>query len=123
DDSCGGGWVCEHRWRQIYSFVQFRNVAWGYPVENWWDNGNNQIAFSRGNKAFVAINNDDYSMEQWLQTGLPAGEYCDIISGNLQNGNCTGRQITVYEDGKAMISIANSEQDPILGLHVEAKLS
>lgn len=29
DDSCGNGWVCEHRWRQIYDMVEFRNVAHG----------------------------------------------------------------------------------------------
>jgi alpha-amylase len=50
DLSCGGGWICEHRWRQIYNMVRFRNTAQGQPVQNWWDNGNNQIAFSRGNK-------------------------------------------------------------------------
>ncbi len=30
--------------------VRFRNTAESQPVQNWWDNGNNQIAFSRGNK-------------------------------------------------------------------------
>jgi alpha-amylase len=50
DLSCGGGWICEHRWRQIYNMVRFRNTAEGQSVQNWWDNGNNQIAFSRGNK-------------------------------------------------------------------------
>ena len=24
DMSCSGGWVCEHRWRQIYNMVAFR---------------------------------------------------------------------------------------------------
>ncbi|CAF1483031.1 unnamed protein product [Rotaria sordida] len=124
DGSCGGGWVCEHRWRQIANFVQLRNVVWGYPVENWWDNGDNQIAFSRGDRAFVAINNDDYSpLDQWLQTGLPAGEYCDIVSGSLIDGRCTGKQVTVHQDGKALIQIGNLEQDPIIGLHINARLS
>jgi alpha-amylase len=50
DLSCGGGWICEHRWRQIYNMVRFRNTAASQTVQNWWDNGNNQIAFSRGNK-------------------------------------------------------------------------
>ena len=50
DLSCGGGWICEHRWRQIYNMARFRNTAAFQPVQNWWDNGNNQIAFSRGNK-------------------------------------------------------------------------
>jgi hypothetical protein len=29
DDTCGNGWVCEHRWRQIYNMVGFRNVVAG----------------------------------------------------------------------------------------------
>ncbi|KAJ4444269.1 hypothetical protein ANN_06061 [Periplaneta americana] len=29
DDTCGNGWVCEHRWRQIYNMVDFRNVVTG----------------------------------------------------------------------------------------------
>ena len=30
--------------------VKFRNVAGTELVRNWWDNGKNQIAFSRGSK-------------------------------------------------------------------------
>lgn len=59
DGTCGGGWVCEHRWRQIYSMIKFRNVVKGTNVTGWWDNGKDQIAFSRGDKGFIAINNDD----------------------------------------------------------------
>jgi alpha-amylase len=29
DDTCGNGWICEHRWRQIYNMVEFRNVVAG----------------------------------------------------------------------------------------------
>jgi alpha-amylase len=29
DGTCGNGWVCEHRWRQIYNMVAFRNVVKG----------------------------------------------------------------------------------------------
>jgi len=29
DGSCGNGWVCEHRWRQIFNMVEFRNVVAG----------------------------------------------------------------------------------------------
>jgi alpha-amylase len=48
--TCGGGWICEHRWRQIYNMARFRNVVASQLVQNWWDNDYNQIAFSRGNK-------------------------------------------------------------------------
>lgn len=40
--------------------VQFRNVVNGQPHANWWDNGNNQVAFGRGNRGFIVFNNDDW---------------------------------------------------------------
>ena len=84
DLSCNANeWICEHRWSEIYNMVKFRNVAGLEKMENWWDNGYHAIAFSRGNRAFVAINNEDHPIDQTLKTGLPAGKYCDVISGNL----------------------------------------
>ena len=29
DGTCGNGWVCEHRWREIFNMVEFRNVVAG----------------------------------------------------------------------------------------------
>jgi alpha-amylase len=29
DGTCGNGWVCEHRWRQIFNMVEFSNVVAG----------------------------------------------------------------------------------------------
>uniref|UniRef100_B4MPT1 alpha-amylase n=3 Tax=Drosophila willistoni TaxID=7260 RepID=B4MPT1_DROWI len=122
DMSCSGGWVCEHRWRQIYNMVAFRNAADGAELQNWWDNGSNQISFSRGNKAFVAFNNDNYDLNSSLQTGLPAGTYCDVISGVKNGSSCTGKSVTVGSDGRASISISSSADDGVLALHVNAKL-
>jgi len=50
--------------------VRFRNVANDQALVGWWDNGSNQIAFSRGNKAFIAINNDNYNLDARIQVGL-----------------------------------------------------
>ncbi|XP_004637021.1 pancreatic alpha-amylase isoform X2 [Octodon degus] len=122
DTTCGNGWVCEHRWRQIRNMVAFRNVANGQPFANWWDNGSNQVAFGRGNKAFIVFNNDDWSLSTTLQTGLPAGTYCDVISGDKVDGNCTGIKVYVGGDGKAQFSISNSAEDPFIAIHVDAKL-
>ena len=47
--------------------VQFRNAAGNSAVQNWWDNGNNQIAFSRGNVAFIAINGDTMDLNGSFQ--------------------------------------------------------
>ncbi|KAJ8028480.1 Alpha-amylase 2B [Holothuria leucospilota] len=120
DNTCAGEWVCEHRWRQIRNMVGFRNTAYGESLQNWWDNGNNQIAFGRGNKAFIVINNDGYTLSETLQTGLPAGVYCDIISGDLESGSCTGSTITVDNSGYANFNIINGE-DPVVAIHVNAK--
>ncbi|KAM6167492.1 pancreatic alpha-amylase isoform 2-T2 [Erethizon dorsatum] len=122
DTTCGNDWVCEHRWRQIRNMVAFRNVADGQPFANWWDNGSNQVAFGRGNKGFIVFNNDDWSLSSTLQTGLPAGTYCDVISGDKVDGNCTGIKIQVSSDGNAHFSISNSAEDPFIAIHAESKL-
>lgn len=50
DNSCGSGWICEHRWRQIANMVRFANQVKGTTVNDWWDNGANKIAFCRGDQ-------------------------------------------------------------------------
>ncbi|KAL4707798.1 hypothetical protein ACJJTC_001744 [Scirpophaga incertulas] len=117
DNSCGNGWVCEHRWRQIYHMVQFRNVAAGTALNDWWDNGSNQIAFCRGGQGFVAFNNDNWDLNETLQTCLPAGSYCDVISGEKIGNSCTGKTITVGNDGRAFISLGSNDYDMVLAIH------
>lgn len=78
---CNDSWVCEHRWFDIANMVEFHNVTQGaVSVNHWWDNGNNQIAFARGQHGFVAINNEDQVLSQTLMTGLPTGIYCNVLS-------------------------------------------
>ncbi|WP_405891932.1 alpha-amylase family glycosyl hydrolase [Streptomyces sp. NBC_01527] len=85
------GWKCQHAWPQISSMVGFRNTARGEAVTNWWDNGGDQIAFGRGSKAYVAINHEGSSLTRTFQTSLPAGDYCDIQSGNGVSVNGSGQ--------------------------------
>ncbi|KAG8228003.1 hypothetical protein J437_LFUL007976 [Ladona fulva] len=75
DMTCGNGWICEHRWRQIYDM-----------------------------------------------TCLPAGTYCDVISGLKRDGGCTGKAIIVREDSTAHIQIAANEEDGVLAIHIDSKL-
>ena len=58
--------VCEHRWHTIANMAAWRNAAGGEytGVDNWWDNGNNQIAFSRNGAAFIAFNTEVRSVFQ-----------------------------------------------------------
>ncbi|KAF2367800.1 Alpha-amylase/branching enzyme C-terminal all beta [Trinorchestia longiramus] len=120
--ACLGDWVCEHRWRQIYNMVWFRNVTHGTDMNDWWDNGNNQIAFCRGRKGFIAINKDSYDLKETLQTCLPAGTYCDLISGSADNGSCTGKTVTVGRDGTAFVEVNTADHDGVLAIHVESKI-
>ncbi|MET9936331.1 carbohydrate-binding module family 20 domain-containing protein, partial [Streptomyces sp. NPDC006324] len=85
------GWKCQHAWREISSMVAFRNTARGQAVTNWWDNGNNAIAFGRGSKAYVAINHESSALTRTYQTSLPAGTYCDVQSNNPVTVNGSGQ--------------------------------
>ncbi|MET4927510.1 carbohydrate-binding module family 20 domain-containing protein [Streptomyces sp. PSRA5] len=85
------GWKCQHDWREISSMVGFRNAARGQAVTDWWDNGGDQIAFGRGSKAYVAINYTGSSLARTFQTSLPAGDYCDVQSGNGVTVNGSGQ--------------------------------
>jgi len=63
------------------------------PVTNWWTNWDNQIAFSRGNRAFLAINKSGYDMSGSFNTGMPEGSYCNVNAGEVVNNKCTGYKI------------------------------
>ena len=118
---CGApGWVCEHRWTAIANMVGFRNQTNGEPLSNWWDNGNNRIAFGRGDKGFVAINKENGTMNETLYTGMAAGTYCNIASGDVVNGACTGNTIVVNGSGYANFQVGGFEAAAI---HVGSKVS
>ncbi|MFF2846416.1 carbohydrate-binding module family 20 domain-containing protein [Streptomyces sp. NPDC058001] len=85
------GWKCQHAWREISSMVALRNTARGQAVTNWWDNGNNAIAFGRGSAAYVAINHETSSLTRTYQTSLAAGDYCDVQSGKGVTVNSSGQ--------------------------------
>lgn len=98
--------------------VGFRNAVNGTAIRNWWDNGSNQIAFCRGTSGFVAFNGDQTDLRADLNTCLPAGKYCDVISGNLENGKCTGKIVNVQQNSKAYIEISKGEDDGVLATHI-----
>lgn len=86
--------------------IVFRNVVRNAPVVNFWNNGKNQIAFSRGTRGFIAFNNEPFDMNVKLFTSLPSGEYCDIINGNVvENGKCSGAKVIIDENGEAEINV------------------
>lgn len=54
-----------------------------------------------------------------MQTELPSGKYCDIISGDKQLTKCTGKTVTVNSDGTLTLNIGNTEEDPMIAIHAE----
>jgi len=103
--SGSGGWECEQRWPAIAGMVGWHDAAGTAAVQNWWSDGSNAIAFSRGSSAFVAINKESSPVSETFTTGLPAGVYCDVISGALSGGACTGGSVTVTASGQAAITV------------------
>lgn len=119
--ACTNGWVCEHRWPQIANMIKFRAVTAGELVQSFTNIAEDQISFCRGKKGFIAINNSKKNLVATVNACLPDGVYCDVISGDLVNGQCTGKSIVV-SNGLAKIEILRLS-DGIVATHVEAKPS
>ncbi|CAH1116249.1 unnamed protein product [Phaedon cochleariae] len=122
DETCGDGYICEHRWRQISNMVAFRNLVTGTPFTNWWSNGDQHISFCRGNKGFVAFTNGG-DLRQELQTCLPTGRYCDVISGEVIGGRCSGKTVDVTSNGKAHIVVLAGDEDGVLAIHENSRIN
>lgn len=114
-----GQWVCEHRDPYLLRMVRFRKVVAGAAVTQWWDNGANAIAFSRGDRGFVAINRETAAVSSAVATGLAPGTYCDRITGGRANGACVGASIVVGTGGTVQLSLpANAA----IAVDIETKL-
>ncbi|KAF9227881.1 glycoside hydrolase family 13 protein [Gyrodon lividus] len=94
-----GPLLCQHRWSAIAGMAGFRNNVGSTALESWVSPAADQIAFGRGSLGFVAINNDDHPWAATFITSLPAGTYCDVISGASCGSGCAGASYTVAFDG------------------------
>ena len=101
-----GQWVCEHRDPYIRNMVGFRRVVAGADIDHWWDNGANAIAFSRGDRGFVAINREGATVTAKIATGLVPGTYCDRLTGGVAGAACAGVSIVVDATGAVQLSLA-----------------
>ncbi|XP_072276957.1 alpha-amylase-like [Pyxicephalus adspersus] len=77
--------------------------------------------FPSGTRPFI-FQEIRLNMDVTLNTGLPAGTYCDVISGQKEGTRCTGTQVTVSSTGSARFTISSSAADPFIAIHVNAKL-
>jgi alpha-amylase len=86
--------------------VAFRRVVAGTSISNWWDNGANAIAFSRGDKGFVAINRESVQVTGPVATGMAAGTYCDRLTGGPVGASCAGTAVVVDATGAVQLDLA-----------------
>ncbi len=105
------GWQCTQRWTSIRGMVGFFNAVNGTQVTNWQESDNNNIAFSREKKGFLAINNTPNAKRVLYKTDLPNGEYCNVYAA----GDCS--KTVKVEDGKVAATIAPYSA---IALHVDA---
>ncbi|MBU2870012.1 alpha-amylase family protein [Colwellia sp. E2M01] len=116
-------WKCEHRWSYIAGGVDFRNnTADNWTTTNWWDNGNNQIAFGRGSSGFVAINKEDYTLNTTLYSDMAQGTYCNVLKGELSadEKSCSGETITVNVNGSINANVGAWDA---FAIHQAAKIN
>lgn len=79
DGRCAPGWACEHRWPRIEALLRLRLEAGASPLVRLWTSGADQVAFGRGDRAYVAINASKTTLARVFETDLPAGRYCDVF--------------------------------------------
>lgn len=122
DTTCfSNRWRCEHRWQVIANMVGFHNAVRGTDVGNWWDNGNDTIAFGRGTKGYLILNDEGSAVTgRRFQTSLPGGTYCDVFHGDFTGGSCSGPTYIVDAAGWFQADVAAQDG---LALHVGAKIS
>jgi len=111
--TCGANskWQCTQRWTSIRGMIGFYNAVQGAKVTNWQDDGDNNIAFSREKKGFLAINNSLDEKEVSYKTDLPDGEYCNVYAA----GDCS--KTVKVEKGEVKTKIGAREA---VALHVDA---
>lgn len=108
DNAVSGDYTCEHRDPHILKMIGFRRRVAGTPITAWWDNDANAIAFSRGDKGFVAINRENSTVDATVATPLASGTYCDLITGGKVGGACAGTTVTVVPAGTITLSLPSN---------------
>ena len=105
DTNCDSGWICVHRDPGVANLVAFHHHVGDAPVINWYDDGTNLIAFSRGTRGWIALNNRTTAQTHTFRTGLRRGTYCDVVHGTYSNGRCSGPTVTVDRAGRATVTV------------------
>lgn len=107
--NCALRWKCVDRSPGVANMVGFHNYVGRAPVTRWFDDGANLIAFSRGTKGWIAINNATTATTRTFQTAIAPGTYCDLIHGSYRRGACTGPKVVVRSNGAVTVTVGGKD--------------
>ncbi|WP_194410689.1 alpha-amylase [Microbacterium cremeum] len=114
-----GDRTCVQSWRAIAGLLEFRAVAGAAPRLEGVDEGD-AYGFEREGRGVVAVNVGDEPQRIEVPTTLPAGEYCDVVSGGAGAEDDDGCRGTTYrvDDGTAVFTL-----DPFAAaaIHLESR--
>jgi len=104
--NCKEPWNCEHRLAAIAALVQFHNETDSrFYVSKLWRGTAGQLAFSRGELGFVALNRDAQRLQTSLPTDLTDGWYCNLLTATNADPSLCQTYVQV-QNGQALIRLA-----------------
>lgn len=103
-DGCGSEWICEHRRDTIANMVAFRKATHGSELIGW-QIDETVVSFGRGDRGHVIINTGDKPVTVGVPTGLPAGEYTDLVSGMTRGAVGTDGVLSVTLGAKRAFAV------------------
>lgn len=122
NNKCNPNWTCEHRLTEVSNLVRFRNYTNdAFYISDWWSNGSDQIAYSRGPLGYVVINNSNEILEKDFQTSLPEGHYCNLAESiNTEDTDC---KKNYYIDHKSRIKAKLNAKTAIVLLNTKRRVA
>lgn len=94
-----GEWICQHRWGSTAGMIQFSVDVDREPML---ERKKDRLiyGFARGDQGYFLTNLRDQEYSESIQTGLPAGLYCDYFSSEQRfDGDCKGKIYEVDDSG------------------------
>jgi len=103
-----GNFICMERWTSVKGMIQWRHEVGTAEMTNA-ISANQVLSFTRGTGFFAVNTKAGASAKVSLNTGLPAGTYCDVYTGGAKakkaGGKCVGAKIVVGSTGVAKFTI------------------
>ena len=121
EDYADGDGVCTEAWTAIAGMLEFRGVA-GDAVRLPSVGEGGVYGFERDSRALLLTNATAIEREAAVETGLPDGTYCDVISGGRGpvTDGCHGEKLTVTVNDGAIVTTIPAES--AVAIHLGSRL-